>query len=254
MDLLLLDPNGNQIGEDSCTGTSGFIGETTLPGGGTYSIEVDPTNSDLGSLTLSLLANLANGAITINGPAVTFTASHTAKGQEFAFTGKKQVITVSAYNGTFPTNCDLTLLLLDSSGNVLTNAGCSSQTDWIGETALEGKGTYYIDLVPTGNNIGSNTGSVTVSLSAEPSSGTITENGAPVTVTTTHTGTGENLSFSGTAGQVVTVSAYNGTFPSNCDLGMELVSAGSVLVNAGCASTTGWIRPDRSPRHRYVLH
>ena len=125
--------------------------------------------------------------------------------------------------------------------------GCSSQSDWIGETALEGKGTYYIDFVPTGNNIGSNTGSVTVALSAEPANGTISENGAPVTVTSTHTGTGENLSFSGTAGQVVTVSAYNGTFPSNCDLAMELVSAGSVLVNAGCASTTGWIGPTVLP-------
>ncbi len=243
VDLLLLDPNGNQIGSVNCVGvTSGFIGETTLPGAGTYSIELDPTDSDLGSVTLSLSANPANGSITINGPAVTFTASHTGQGQEFAFTGKRQVVTVSAYNGTFPSNCDLDLELLDSSGNVLVNAGCASTTDFIGETALEGKGTYYIDLVPEGNNIGSNTGSVTLALSAEPANGTITENGTPVTVTSTHTGTGADLAFSGTAGQVVTVSTYNGTFPSNCDLSMELVSAAGLdLANGGCASQTGWI-------------
>jgi large repetitive protein len=239
--LLLLDPNGNQVAEAGCVGTSGFIGETALPGAGTYSIEVDPANSDLGSVTLSLSANAANGSITMNGPAVTFTASHTGQGQEFAFTGKKQVVTVSAYSGTFPSNCDLNMELLDSSGNVLGSSGCSSQTGWIGETALEGKGTYYIDFVPQGNSIGSNTGSVTVALSEEPANATITENGAPVTVTSTHTGTGENLDFSVAAGQVVTVSAYNGTFPSNCDLSVELVLDGSVLVNGGCASTTGWI-------------
>jgi hypothetical protein len=243
VDLLLLDPNGNQIGASNCVGiTSGFIGETTLPGAGTYTVELDPTDSDLGSVTLSLSANPANGSITINGPAVTFTASHTGQGQEFAFTGKKQVVTVSAYNGTFPSNCDLDLELLDSSGNLLGNGGCGSTTTFIGETALEGKGTYYIDLVPLGNNIGSNTGSVTVALSAEPANGTITENGAPVTVTSTHTGTGADLAFSGTAGQVVTVSTYNGTFPSNCDLTMDLVSAAGLdLVNGGCASQTGWI-------------
>ena len=244
VNLLLLDQNGDTVSAANCVGTSGgFIGETALPGAGTYTLELSPSDSDLGSVTVSLSANPAAGTITANGSAVTFTVSHTGQGQNFTFSGKKnEVVTVSAYNGTFPGNCDVTVVLLDSARNQLGNGGCSAQQTFIPGATLEGKGVYTIEVVPQGNNIGTNTGSLTIALTQEPANGTITADGPAVTFTASHTGGGQSYTFNGSAGEVVTVSAYNGTFPGNCDLGLYLIApSGAVLVNAGCASQQDFI-------------
>lgn len=244
VNLQLLDQNGNTVSSASCVGTSGFLGETTLPGAGTYTLKLAPLNNDLGHVTLFLASNPAVGSIVANGAPVTFTSGANGQGQEYAFTGKKvETVTVSAYNGTFTGDCDLELFLLDSNGTVLGNGGCASSATFIGDTTLEGKGTYYVDLVPQGQDLGSTSGKqVTISLSSNVANVPITENGTPATFTTTSTGQGGKLTFSGTAGQVVTVSAFNGTYPSSCDVEMLLEnSAGSVLGNGGCASQSAFI-------------
>ena len=243
VDLLVLAQSGTTVASTACVSPTGFIGETTLPGAGTYTLELEPTDSDTGSETLSLTADAANAPITANGAAVTFTASHTGQGQDYTFVGKAgKVVTVSMSSGTFPSGCDLGAYLLDPAGNVLASGGCASQSDFIGETTLDAKGTYTIELVPEGYNIGSNTGSVGVALTENSKSGTITANGAAVTFTASHTGQGQNYTFSGTAGEVVTVSTYSGTFPSGCDLGLDLVSSsGEQLGGTGCASQSGFI-------------
>ncbi|MGO9343397.1 MAG: hypothetical protein ACLP6E_12900, partial [Acidimicrobiales bacterium] len=117
VDLEILTPSSTNIASVGCVGTSGFIGETPLPGAGTYTLELVPTDSDLGSVTLALSANPANGTITVNGPSVSFTATNTGQGQEFTFTGGKngQTVTLSASGGTFPNGCDENMYLLTSS-------------------------------------------------------------------------------------------------------------------------------------------
>jgi large repetitive protein len=243
VNLEILAPSSTEIASVGCVGTTGgFIGDTPLPGAGTYTLELLPTDNDLGSVTLALSANPANSTITVNGPTVTFTASNTGQGKNFTFKGKGgETVTVSASGGTFPSNCDLNLYLLSSSGTQLGEAGCAAQSGFIGETVLPGKGTYVVSLVPLGNSIGSNTGSLTLSLSANPANSTITVNGS-TTFTATHTGQGQEFTFSGTSGETVTVSASGGTFPSNCDLNMYLVSSsGTQLGTSGCASQSGFI-------------
>jgi hypothetical protein len=244
VNLEILAPSSTEIASAGCVGTGGgFIGETPLPGTGTYTLELLPSDNDLGSVTLALSANPANGTITVNGPTVTFTASNTGQGQEFTFTGGKkgQTVTVSASGGTFPSNCDLSMSLLSSSGTQLAGGGCASQSEFIGETVLPGKGTYIVDLVPLGNNIGSNTGSLTLSVSANPANSTIAVNGS-ATFTASHTGQGQGFTFAGTSGETVTVSASGGTFPSNCDLSMSLLtSSGTQLAGGSCASQSDFI-------------
>jgi hypothetical protein len=244
VNLQLLDQNGGLVSSTNCVGTSGFLGQTTLPGAGTYSLKLVPTDNDLGHVTLFLASNPAIGTITANGAPVTFTAGANGQGQEYSFTGKKvETVTVSAYNGTYPSNCDLQMLLLDSNGTTLASGGCASSSTFIGDTTLEGKGTYFIALVPLGQDLGNTSGKqVTISLSSNVANAPITENGTPATFATTSTGQGGNLTFSGMAGQVVTVSSFGGTYPGNCDLTMLLEnSAGTVLGDAGCSSTNGFI-------------
>jgi hypothetical protein len=243
----LVDSVGNVLGNGGCAGSSTFIGETTLPSAGSYLIELIPTGGDpganVGSLKLNVSADPANGSITANGAAVTFTATHTGQGQNFSLTGQAgQVVTVTTSNGSFPGGCDLTLLLVDSSGNTLGNGGCAASNTFIGETTLPGAGTYTLKLLPTGGDAGNNTGHLTLNLSADPASSTITPDGPAVTFTSTHTGQGQNFTFSGAANEVVSLTASNGTFPSGCDLTMLIVSpSGSTVANGGCSAKTSTI-------------
>ena len=98
---------------------------------------------------------------------MTFTATHTGQGQEYTFSGNaSEVGAISTSAWTFPTNCDLELLLLSPSGSTLANGGCAAQSETISGIALPGTGTYTIDLVAQGDNIGSNVGSVTIKLTS----------------------------------------------------------------------------------------
>jgi hypothetical protein len=245
--MQLTDPVGDALGTDGCAAVDGFIGQTTLPSAGTYTIELIPSGTDpgtsTGTLTLNLSSDPANAAITANGPAVTFTASHTGQGRNFTFTGKAgQVVTVSTSAGTFPNGCDVGMQLVSPSGFVLGSDGCAAGSGFIGETTLPGAGKYTIELIPSGTDPGTNKGKVTLALSSDPANAAITANGSAVTFTSSHTGQGQNFTFTGTAGEVVTVSTSAGTFANGCDVGMQLVSpSGFVLGSDGCAAGSGFI-------------
>jgi hypothetical protein len=115
-----------------------------------------------------------------------------------------------------------------------------AQSGFIAETPLPGAGTYTIRVTPTGSDPGANTGSVTLSLSSDPADSTISANGAPVTFTASHTGQGQDFTFSGTAGEVISMTFSNGTFLSDCDLETQILSpSGSQVGNAGCMAQSG---------------
>ncbi|HEY2442455.1 MAG TPA: PPC domain-containing protein [Streptosporangiaceae bacterium] len=257
VNLEILSPTGSTVASGGCAGQSGFTGETALPGAATYTLELSPNDGNLGSVTLRLSANPANGKITANGAKVTFTASHTAQGKDFTFAGQAgEVVTVSAAGGTFLSECDLQLQLLDPAGNAIGNAGCMAQSGFLAETVLPSAGTYTVDVTPTGSDPGANTGKVSLWLSADPADGTITANGAPVTFTAGHTGQGQDFTFTGTAGEVVTLSAAGGTFLSPCDLETQLLDgAGNAIGNAGCMAQTGFFGETTLPgAGTYTVH
>jgi hypothetical protein len=243
VDLEILAPSGATVASAGCVGVSGFIGETPLPGAGTYTLELAPADGDLGSVTLALSANAANAAITANGPATTFTASHTGQGRDYTFTGTAgEVVTFSTSAGTFPNPCDLNMQLTDPVGNVLGSAACTAVSGFIGQTTLPSAGPYTIGLIPSGTDPGTNTGALTLNLSSDPANAKITANGAAVTFTASHTGQGRDYTFKGTAGEVVTVSTSAGTFPNACDLNIQLTDpSGAVLGSAACVAVSGFI-------------
>ncbi len=242
VNLLLLDPSGNQLGSAGCAGTSGFLGETTLPYTGTYTLKLSPTNNDLGSVTLSLSENAATATETENTP-FTFTSSHTGQGQEFAFKGKSnQTVTLSAYNGTFANGCDIEIYILDANGNNLGGTGCASPTSFIANAKLAGKGMYYVDVVPLDEAVGSNTGSLTILVASAAAAGTITADGSPVTFTAAVSGEGGSYTFSGTSGEVVTATTYDGTFSNGCALDIYLLGpTGQTLNSGGCSAQQSFV-------------
>ena len=245
LQMFLENSVGTVLGDAGCSSQTGFLTETTLPGSGTYTIQMQPQAQNVGANTgtvkVALVLDPANSALTENGSGVTFTSTHTGQGHSYTFKGKAgQVVTASSYGGSFPNNCDLEMLLFSQSGVQLGNAGCAAQSGFMGETTLPAKGTYTLELVPQAESVGTNTGSVNLSLSEDPANGAITENGPPVTFTSTHTGQGQSFTFSGTAGQTVAMATSGGTFPNNCDLTLAILSpTGTLIGDGGCAAQSG---------------
>jgi hypothetical protein len=192
------------------------------------------------TLSLGTTAAYANtGTITANGPAVKATISTPDVAAAFTFSGTSgEVVTASASSGTFAAECDVSLEILSPSGGTVAGVGCAGQSGFITETPLPGTATYTLKLIPANGD----TGSVTLALSADPANAPITADGPAVTFTSGHPGQGRDYTFTGTAGEVVTLSSSGGTFPSPCDLYLQLLSpAGYSLGTASCAAQNGFI-------------
>lgn len=158
-------------------------------------------------MTLNLYdATDLQGTITPGGSTVTVT---TVPGQNanLTFTGTfGQQIGINLTNGSY-SSCNLTLY--GPSGSAVTTGSCGGATNSISPFALVATGTYKLFIDPQGAASGSVTVQVT---SVPPVTGTITAGGSSVPVTTT-VGQDAVLTFSGTAGQRVSLKVTNVTNP-----------------------------------------
>ncbi len=230
----VLNSSGHGLSSGVCAGTSGLLGEITLPSTGTYKLELD-SPSNTGKVTL-YLARDATGSITANGAPVTFTSVQVGQSAQYTFSGTiGEVVTASTLNGTFASNCDATINVLNSSGNGLAPGACAGISGLESELTLPRTGIYTVDI--NVNKV--EKGKVTLYL-ARDATGSITANGAPVTFTSVQVGQSAQYTFSGTIGEVVTASTLNGTFASNCDATINVLnSSGNGLAPGACAGISG---------------
>jgi large repetitive protein len=101
----LLAPDGTTLASATATGTSGFIDLKTLSTTGSYTILVDPTNTNTGSLTLTLYDVPADPAATINpgGTPVTVTTTVPGQNARLSFNGSSgQQVTLKLSAVTLP--------------------------------------------------------------------------------------------------------------------------------------------------------
>lgn len=189
----------------NCSGGQGnsFIDIMPLPKTQTYNILIDPTGTQTGSITAQLSTPPPDvvGAITVGGPPVTVNTPNPGQYGRLTFTGSSgQRVSLNITNATYLT---CILLLQSPSGTNLVNATCGGQ---IIVPTLPTSGTYTIVLAP---QFGS-PGSATVALNdASDLLGSITADGTAVTVNTAVVGQDARLSFSGTAGQRVSLLVSN---------------------------------------------
>ena len=211
----LQTPDGNTQTAIAIGNNAGyfFIDTQALPTTGTYTLWVQGSSS-VGSATLQLTSVPPDftGSITVGGAAVRVPSSgNTALGQNalLTFTASAgQKVSLSLTNDTYGAQACF-VKLLDSSGNVVTSGYCDSSL--IDTVTLAAAGTYTIFIDPLGIAVGN----VTVGLNNDSDvTGTITIDGAPVTVTTTVAGQDARLTFSATAGQRVVVYVSNVSNPS----------------------------------------
>jgi YD repeat-containing protein len=108
------------------------------------------------------------------------------------------------------------------------------------ETTIAGTASYTMLVGSTG----SSTGDVTVTLwDSVDLSGSITADGSPVTVSITAPAQNEYLTFSGVAGQRISLTAQNGFNPTvNCDLNVSILKPNrTTLVGPTCMEAGGVI-------------
>jgi hypothetical protein len=216
------------------TFTNGGAGtpSVVLPTTGTYSIVIDPYVQRSGDITVTLSEDLAS-PVTINGSAVTLTY-RTGQNAFLPFSGTAgQRVSVGLSDMTLATGycCDIgTVAIYKPDGTVLlspytfTNGGAGTPS-----VVLPTSGNYAILIDPYVQR----SGNMTVTLS-EDLAPTIAINGAAVSLTY-RTGQNARLTFSGTAGQRVSVGLSDMTLATGycCDIGTVAIYKpdGTVLLS-----------------------
>ncbi|MGC4062294.1 MAG: hypothetical protein QM749_16175 [Aquabacterium sp.] len=211
--ITIYKPDGTQLNSSyfgaGYSNVDGRLDLVNLPATGTYTVYVDPYGASTGQVTLSLKAN-ATGTLAIDGAttAVTLAAGQSGDYSFSGTSGQRLGLGVSAVTTT-PTGGSVSVQVYKPDGTSLTS--CSSYGSSGGNCnlpALPTTGTYIVRVSPPGTS----SATATLTLSSEVT-GTLVANAAASTFATTRIGQDARYSFSGTAGQNVSVVWNGGTFP-----------------------------------------
>src|SRR6185369_13262885 len=205
----ILKPDGSTLGSNSTCGSTLLVDSLKLASTGTYTVVIDPQGTSTGSANVVLNTfNDVTGTITAGTP---ITATTTTVGQNalYTFSGTAgQQITVNITNSTFAGCLSLTARVLNPDGSTLGSSSTCGSTLLLDSLTLGTTGTYTVVIDPQGTA----TGSATVLLSSfSDITGTITP-GTPVSVTTTAIGQNARYTFTGAAGQQVSINMSGSTY------------------------------------------
>jgi hypothetical protein len=199
----------------------GTLDTMRLPSTGTYSVLVDPQAMDSGSVTLTLhdVPPDVTGSITPGGAPVSVATS--APGQNAALlfagvAGQRVSLKLSGLTAGTSTCCSLKVGILKPDGsNLVPGALFGTNGGFVDTKTLPVSGTYTLVLDPQNLDVGG----ATLTLYDVPPevTGSLTVGGSSVNVSLGTPGQNAVLTFTGTAGQRVTVRASNVTIgPSTC--------------------------------------
>ncbi|MCA8205128.1 IPT/TIG domain-containing protein [Burkholderia sp. AU33545] len=229
-------PDGSHLaGTNLCSNS--FVGAITLPTTGTYTIAAYPNAGSTGSATFQLYDVPSDPTATITPGGSPVTLGTTVPGQNMSLTFNGTAghrVSLLTTNSNFPGCLWTSTFINGPDGSHLAGTNLCSNS-FVGATTLPTTGTYTIAAYP---NAGS-TGSATFQLYDVPSdpTATIALGGSPVTLGTTVPGQKMSLTFSGTAGQQVSLVTTNSNFPS-CGSGSVQLRApdGSGMASSNLCS------------------
>ncbi len=216
--ITITAPDGKtQIYSSSVSYTSTtFSGVLVLPTTGVYSIYYIPTSIYVGTatFTLQIVPPDVSGSISANGSPVSLTTTVAGQNMRLTFSGTagQHIGLVGQYAS--PLNnlcCGSTLTITEPDGKTqlyTVNVNDTSET-FTGVLVLPTTGNYSIYYTPTWTYVG--TATFTLNTVPPDVSATIAANSSPVSLTTTVPGQNMSLTFSGSAGQRVTLSGQYGS-------------------------------------------
>jgi len=241
------NPDSTTLVAPVFVGTSGaFIDVQTLGTTGTYTIFVDPQNTDVGGITLTLNDVPADvtSTITPGGAPVTVTTTVSGQNASVTFNGTaSQRVSLKLSGVTVGTSscCSVRVSILKPDGTTLvTPQFVGTSGSFIDVQTLPATGTYTIFVDPQGTDVGS----VTLTLYDVPAdvTNTITPGGAAVSVTTTIPGQNASLTFSGTTSQRISLQMTNVTIGTSscCSVRVSILKPdGTTLVSPQFVGTSG---------------
>ncbi|HST47595.1 RHS repeat-associated core domain-containing protein, partial [Jatrophihabitans sp.] len=167
--ILLRNPAGTSLNSVWYCGGANYIDTTTLATAGTYSIHIDPSGTDTGSVSVAINLVAADSSTAVNADGTAHTVT-TSLGQvaDLTFTGTtNQQVSVNVSNGSYP-RC-FSVLLRNPAGTSLNSVWYCGGSTSIPTTTLAGAGTYSIHIDPPGTD----TGSITVAVNTVAGGGAI---------------------------------------------------------------------------------
>jgi hypothetical protein len=213
----ILKPGGaNLLTPFTVTRAGRFLDVQTLPSNGTYKIVVDPKLTYTGKMTLRLydVPPDPTAATTVGGGAVTVTTTTPGQNAFLTFSGTAgQRVSANLTDVDYAT-ARLRIASPDGTQLFTPALGFGPAGNFLEPKVLPATGTYTVQVDPQLRA----TGSATVQLydvPADPSSAIVactTLPCAPTTAATTAPGQNAGLTFSGTAGQRVSVLAANSLY------------------------------------------
>ena len=240
--IRLFDPFGLELASNGFGTGSGYLDTQRLPTTGTYTIVVDPLSGG-GSVSLSLYdATPSIGTIAADGQPQSIPSLALGKNARRTFGGAQSQRVFLKIDSQISSAI---VKLIDEKGIVLGSTGIGAGTGYIDTRTLTNAGTYTILVDPSG----ASTGGATLTLYDVPpdSTGAITV-GTPATVTTTTPGQNANRTFSGVAGQRVSLNLTNSTFAANACNKLSIENPdGTTLASNTCFIGSAFIEPQTLP-------
>ena len=207
VDLSIRRPAGTFVGSLFLSGASGFRDVMTLDVAGTYTITVDPSAQNTGSLTFTIGTVPENTGATALGQATPITIGTPGENAIRTFAGTAgQPVTLRVTDNTVPS---VNLTIRQPNGIVVGSLGVSGATGFRDVMTLPVDGTYSITVDPSG----ANTGSLSFTLYAVPANTGTATLGASTSVTIGTPGENAVRSFTAPAGQLVTLAVSGNTIP-----------------------------------------
>jgi len=211
-------PDGTNLAATTLGSSTVFIDTQTLPADGAYTILIDPSNTTIGSATLTLYAVPTDlvGSITPGGEAITVTTSSVGQNANLTFEGtvnQRVSLKVTGVVLTGGTSNRANIVIKKPDGTNLTSLLVDSGGGFIDTKVLPVTGTYTLQVDPNDTA----TGAVTLTLYDVPAdvSGPIAPGGSAVTVTTNTPGQNGVLTFDGVINQQVSLDVTSVTVTNN---------------------------------------
>ena len=201
--VTLISPDGTALGSTSGqTCPSFFLAPIALPSAGTYTVVINPVGT-VTTLEVFLFDPPTPAPISPGNP-VGVTIDTPGKNALLSFSGTAgQYATVQLSNSSF--FADIPITILGPNGSTLV----STFSAYLNPISLPANGNYTIIVAPTGGT----TGSVTASLSLSEQQGNVLTPGTSVSVTVTSPAQYAKFLVNGVAGQFLTATLADSTFP-----------------------------------------
>lgn len=227
--VTLLKPDGTTLASTTLgTAGGGLEPPGTLPATGTYTLVVDPSGTNTGNITLTLMSYLS-GTLNLDGTPTTSTISTIGQNALYTFTGTMGQWVNLGMTSVSITSATVTLWKPDGTLWTWATIGTSGGS-LDAPTALPTTGTYTVTVNPTAQY----TGNMTLTLSTEVT-GSVTINAAATPVTISRAGQNARYTFVGTASQQATVKITgNGLGGVSVNL---YTPTGTVQTGAGSSAT-----------------